>query len=314
MSEMFDRKHKNRKRKMRILMIMVILVGLAGMYVFYAVSENLQPQRHDVEISIIDPGVAPVSLLVAVVGDVHLPEDREALERFHDLLLEIKEAQPDVVVFVGDYIDYSSFDSLVASMIGSAPGDHAHSGGESLSARRDNIIQALTLVDPLPKAVVLGNHETWSDAEQWLAAFSRLGVEVLENAVAIIEIDKAKTGAGLICIRGLGDAHTDRFYYIGFPQECDALPKLTITHDPVGAFDDRMEGLVIAGHTHCGQVRLPWIGPLWVPSDAPPAAQCGLYQDRKRMLFVTSGVGTSILPLRLGTKAQWDMLSLNWNP
>lgn len=46
-----------------------------------------------------------------------------------------------------------------------------------------------------------------------------------------------------------------------------------------------------------------------MPAEAPREATCGLYQDATR-LWVTSGVGTSILPIRLGAQSQWDLLTL----
>ena len=74
-----------------------------------------------------------------------------------------------------------------------------------------------------------------------------------------------------------------------------------------------MEGLVIAGHTHCGQVSLPLIGAIWVPSIAPRNATCGLYQDENITLYVTSGVGTSILPIRYGAQSHWDFINLTYS-
>ncbi|MFT5008052.1 MAG: hypothetical protein ACI9PX_000455 [Reinekea sp.] len=69
---------------------------------------------------------------------------------------------------------------------------------------------------------------------------------------------------GSVCIRGLGDKFTNRYKYVDYPAACQGLPQLTITHDPAGAFDKHVTGLVLAGHTHCGQVSLPFIGSLWV--------------------------------------------------
>jgi len=180
--------------------------------------------------------------------------------------------------------------------------------GESHSVHRANIIEAMKLVDPVPRALVLGNYETWSNADDWLSEFARLGVEAMENDVAVVETVK-----GPICIRGLGDKFTDRFRYVDYPAECAPLPKITITHDPAGAFDPRVRGLVVAGHTHCGQISLPFIGPLWVPTDAPKSAHCGIYQDPFRTVFVTSGVGTVILPIRYGARSQWDFLDVEIN-
>ena len=63
-----------------------------------------------------------------------------------------------------------------------------------------------------------------------------------------------------------------------------------------------------AGHKHYGQASLPFIGPLWAPADATSFEHCGLDEGSNVTVFVTSGVGTSILPLRFGAQLQWDML------
>lgn len=273
---------------MRKFLVTILLLGAIGAYFIYAISQNLQTQRNDVSISINNPDVAPASLSVAVIGDTHLPEGPEPLAAFRELLLEVKAAKPDLVLLVGDYI----FDP----------------SGDQLSAHRKNIIKAMKLVDPVPRAVVLGNYESWSGADDWLTEFERLGVDVMENEVTVLE-----TTEGPVCVRGLGDKFTSRFGYVDYPNECKSLPKLTITHDPAGAFDRRVKGLVIAGHTHCGQVSLPFLGPLWVPTDAPSFAHCGLYEGGDITVFVTSGVGTAILPLRYGAQSQWDLLELSFN-
>lgn len=272
---------------MRKFFFAALLLGAIGAYFIYAVVQNLQTERNDVSISVNDLDVKPTSLSVAVIGDTHLPEGPEPLSTFRELLLEVKASGPDLIVFVGDYI----FDP----------------SSKHLPAQRENIINAMKLVDPVPRAVVLGNYESWSNAEDWLSEFERLGVDVMENETTVLGTEK-----GPVCVRGLGDKFTSRFGYVDYPAECKSMPKLTITHDPAGAFDRRVKGLVIAGHTHCGQVSLPFIGPLWVPTDAPSDAHCGLYSDQVRALFVTSGIGTAMLPLRYGTQSQWDMLKLSW--
>lgn len=273
------------KAKMRKFVATIIVLGAFGAYLGYSISHNLQTQRNDVLISIQDPDVTPTSLSIAVIGDTHLPEGPEPLATFRELLLEVKAAKPDLVVFVGDYISDPSSNNL---------DDH-----------RRKIIDSMKLVDPMPRAVVLGNYESWSNADNWLAEFERLGVDVMENEVTLFE-----TAGGPVCVRGLGDKFTSRYSYVDYPVECKSIPKLSITHDPAGAFDRRVKGLVIAGHTHCGQVSLPFIGPLWVPTDAPSFAHCGLHEGGNITVFVTSGVGTSILPLRYGVQSQWDFVTL----
>ena len=128
------------------------------------------------------------------------------------------------------------------------------------------------------------------------------GIIVLENQV-LVQKDIG------ICIRGLGDAFTNNFKYIDFPSDCEGLLKLTLTHD-AAAFHPEMQGLIFAGHTHCGQIVIPWFGALYVPTRAPKEAHCGMYKDEKIQLFVSSGIGTSILPLRLNTQAEWDFITI----
>lgn len=264
-------------------LLTIIIIILHTAQVCY---QNLQTERNDVVLVIDDPNVKPKSFSIAVIGDVHLPARKDSMVAFGKLLANVKAAAPDLIVFVGDY----TRDLENARMV----------------SHRKNIIEAMKLVDPIPRAVVLGNHESWSNADDWLTEFERLGVDVMENETTLMEIPK-----GTICVRGLGDKYTNRFRYVDYPRKCRNHTKLTITHDPAAAFDDRVRGFVIAGHTHCGQIRLPLIGPLWVPTDAPSKAQCGLYHDDQRTVFVTSGVGTVILPLRYGAQSQWDFLEVH---
>ena len=104
--------------------------------------------------------------------------------------------------------------------------------------------------------------------------------------LTVLENDNSKlnTKKGIVCIRGLGDFYTKRYLYIDYPIECNKFPKITITHDPAGAFENNVSGFIIAGHTHCGQISLPLFGPIWVPTEAPPSAHCGLYKDDKKTL------------------------------
>ena len=97
-----------------------------------------------------------------------------------------------------------------------------------------------------------------------------------------------------------------------FPNSCNKKIKLSLTHDPAGAFDNRVKGLVLAAHTHCGQVRIPFYGALWIPSSAPDEATCGLYKDNQRTVFTTSGAGTTVFPVRVGTQSSWDLLEISF--
>ena len=114
-----------------------------------------------------------------------------------------------------------------------------------------------------------------------------------------------------LCVRGLGDSYTGQFRYVAFPTECAGLQEITVTHDPAGAFHPEVRGIVFAGHTHCGQIRIPLLGALFVPTKAPEDARCGLFRDERITLFVSSGIGTSVIPIRFLAQAQWDLININ---
>jgi predicted MPP superfamily phosphohydrolase len=268
---------------------LVIICVIAFIVVYFTISilKNLKTEMNSVQIDFSVPNVSPISIKVAVIGDIHLAEG-EDITKFLKLLDEVKSKSPDLVLLVGDYIS----------------GRHRIKG---IDSHRRKIINTFKSLDPIPRAVVLGNHDNETGREKWFAEFKRLGVDVLENETRIMNVADVK-----VCVRGLGDYRSHRFKFVDYPAECQNLPKITITHDPQGAFEPGVEGLVFAGHTHCGQVSFPIIGPLKVPTKAPRAAICGLYKDSKRTLFVTSGVGTSIIPIRYGAQSQWDLINLSF--
>ena len=270
----------------KVIFIVLVIVALV-IYFSISIAKNLKTEINRVQIDINDPDVTALSIKVAVIGDIHLREC-EDITKFLKLLDEVKSYSPDLVLLVGDYIT-------------------GKRRIKNIDSHRRNIIKTFKSLDPIPRAVVLGNHDNFTDREKWFREFKRLGVDVLENETRIMNIDGVE-----VCIRGLGDYRSHRFKFVDYPAECHTLPKITITHDPQGAFEPGVGGLVFAGHTHCGQVSFPIIGPLKIPTKAPRAAICGFYKDNKRTLFVTSGVGTSIIPIRYGAQSQWDLIDLSF--
>ena len=255
-------------------------------YVLITVRTNLQTVRNDVTITVNSATPESLYLDVAVVGDIHVADNSHSLLLLSELIEEVVSADPDLVLFVGDYTE-------------------SPSAVEEMTRHRQTIIDAFLQTRPVPSIFVLGNYETLSDADLWYSEMSRHGLNVLENEVQILE-----TRQGPVCVRGLGDRYSGRFRYVDYPESCDDVIKLSATHDPSGAFHDRVKGLVFAGHTHCGQVKLPFVGVVWVPSDVPEHGVCGLHEDKTRSVFVTSGVGTSILPIRYGAQSQWDFVEV----
>lgn len=245
---------------------------------------NTQPKINPISIKTEQIGVSDTSYHVALISDLHIKSSTDALEGLSDLWSDVISQRPDVILLAGDYIDNGGSNHSIAKI-------------------RQQIADILGSSGEVPVVAVLGNHDHWSNGDLWRQHLSNKGIIVLENQVLVQE------DIG-VCIRGLGDAFTNNFKYIEFPSDCEGLLRLSLTHDPAAAFYPEMEGLIFAGHTHCGQIVIPWFGALYVPTKAPKEAHCGMYNDEKIQLFVSSGIGTSVLPFRLNTQAEWDFITI----
>jgi predicted MPP superfamily phosphohydrolase len=263
----------------------IFLITAFVMVCAYQVHVSLITKINEVQILISDDGRDSQVLRVALLSDLHVDDDESSFQDLEKLWLEVLAEQPDIIMLAGDYINDGRKKRDIAQ-------------------QRTRIAKILGRSDDIPVIAVLGNHDEWSNPALWSLDFRAAGIVVLENQV--MEIDHLN-----VCIRGFGDAFTRNFRYLDFPASCDGKLQLSITHDPAGAFHPQVGGLILAGHTHCGQIALPLLGPIYVPSDAPKKSLCGLYEDSQRQVFVSSGIGTSILPIRFFTQSQWDLLTIS---
>ena len=261
-----------------VLAVMLVVVGIY-------VNSGTKPRMNTQSLYVLTDSESHETLRVALLSDLHVKNSPDAIADLAELWSGVIEQTPDIILLGGDYINDGASNQDIAS-IGPAIANIFRASGD------------------IPVVAVLGNHDHWSGAESWTEYLSEAGVTVLENETVVLD-------AIGTCIRGFGDAFTDHFEYVDFPTACADRLKITLTHDPAGAFNPKVEGLVLAGHTHCGQISIPLLGPLYVPTQAPREAHCGLYKDKQRQVFVSSGIGTSVIPLRFNAKASWDHITIH---
>lgn len=231
----------------------------------------------------------PSGLKVAVASDWHLGQHSfksvMTVARAQAIVERINAARPDLILLPGDFISGHGED------------------GPSV----DEIAQVLgRLHAPLGVYAVLGNHDWWGDGPGLAEAFSRAGITVLENSA------KALPSTDLWLV-GIGDdytGHADPGRALrDLPGSAQAL---VMMHDPASLAElPSISGRIFAGHTHGGQVWLPFIGALVVPGRAPRRWAYGWVEHQGNRLYVTSGLGTSILPLRFNQRPEWVMFTLN---
>lgn len=229
---------------------------------------------------------APAGLKVAVAGDWHLTERSAwritSVERAARIVDEINAAQPDVVLLPGDFL--------------------AGSGNDEALSIEDMAAVLGRLKAPQGVYAVLGNHDWWHDGQRTAKAMTAQGIRVLENA-------SVQLPGHDLWVVGIGDHST------GHSEPDKALagvPKgaatLVMMHDPFSfATMPKTQGLVVASHTHGGQVRIPGYGALIVPGAAPREWAYGWIAHKDKRMYVTSGLGVSILPVRFNMRPEWVM-------
>ncbi len=144
---------------------------------------------------------------------------------------------------------------------------------------------------------MLGNHDWWYGGPLVAGDLGAAGVHVLENqSIRVQRPDSDFWIAGLMDF----DAPRAPSYTQSLADVPDGAPVIALAHRPdkFAAAPARV-ALTLAGHTHCGQVHIPYLS-RYMPASSIESKRwpCGLYEDHGRRLYVSGGVGVSILPVR----------------
>lgn len=227
-------------------------------------------------------------LRVDLVADTHTGSPRNGVDHLDRLVRRLEHGDADIVVLAGDYV-------ILRVLLGRyVPPDVIAAHLAPLARRK-------------PVVAVLGNHDWWKGGPAIERDFRAVGIRVLED-----QAHEYRIRGCTFWVVGVGDLWTTR-HDIGraFSAVNDDAPVIAVTHNP-DLFPQMpaRASIVLAGHTHGGQVRLPWLGSLVVPSRYGRRYAQGEVVEGGRHLFVTPGIGTSILPFRLGVPPQISRLTL----
>jgi hypothetical protein len=195
--------------------------------------------------------------------------------------------EPDLIALTGDFVCHSLnyLDELTATL-------------KQLSA---------------PAIAVLGNHDYWAGGEEVQRALEQAGVLVLRNQHTLLTL----RGKPLQVV-GLDDAYTGHADLRAATRGLQkGIPTLALSHigEEADALWDRGAELVLAGHTHAGQVTLAGLHELAVGKIAGHKYVHGVYGSRRAesgpagALYVGAGVGAAVMPLRLGERARREVTS-----
>lgn len=224
-------------------------------------------------------------LRLLLISDIHVAGPDMTPKRLARIVAMINGLRPDIVLIAGDLISDKKYSTRRYSM--------------------DEAVAPLRQLHPrLGVIAVLGNHDHWRSAGEARGALRKAGIVLLENDA---------TRVGPLVIGGLDDAFTRHDDLLTTLQRMKALGGVPVllshSPDPFPKVPADVR-LMMAGHTHCGQVRLPLIGAVSYMSRYGDKYACGEISEQGKILIVSAGLGTSILPLRLGTQPDMWLITL----
>lgn len=230
---------------------------------------------------------------IAHVSDLHNAEMGKENEK---LLNMLRESEPDIIAITGDIIDSRNTDIDIAIQFAKAAMEIA------------------------PCYYVTGNHEARiSEYDKLKTEMESSGVMVLEDATTEISLE-----GEIITFIGVNDPSYQTDYLFG-DSESVMSAKLTELHSESDGFtvllshrpelfetyvDSDMD-LVLSGHAHGGQFRLPIVGGLVAPNQGLlPRYDAGLYTEENTNMIVSKGIGNSILPFRFNNRPEVILIEL----
>ena len=275
-----------KKRMIIILCVMALLIAAIGITVRdttsfkvteYTVNDKNLPLGFD-------------GFKIAMVSDLHNATFGEGNTK---LLSALQNAEPDIIVLTGDLVD-SSHTYLTVAL------DFAEKS-----------------VKIAPSYYVSGNHEAWLTEEVYeafIAELSATGVTVLTDEKTDIQHN-----GDAITVAGVSDPDFVEADYIfeskvGHLTEDNELYTLLLSHRPefFEVYSQCGVNLVLSGHTHAGQIRLPLIGALIAPGQGfLPEYDKGIFQEDNTTMIVSAGLGNSVIPLRFLNQSELVIITLS---
>ena len=269
-----------------------LAAGAAAVYPMSIATRHFEITRRTFPVRDLPPQLA--GLRIVQLSDIHhgpwIP-----IEHVRTIVERANRLKPDIILLTGDYVHRSA--AYIVPVV------------NELAKLRATI----GIIG------VLGNHDWWEDGPLMQREFARVGIPLIDNGRRFVTPQRqlvAQATEGL-CMAGVGDLYTDTQRYDAALGDVPAdMPRLLLSHNPDVAEDPALAvyrsriDLMLSGHTHGGQIYIPGIGSPIVPSQFGQKYARGLVQGPVCPVFISRGLGHTVLPVRIGVRPEMAVIEL----
>ncbi len=212
------------------------------------------------------------ALRIAHVSDLHL-NSHLPLAYYESVMHRIADAQPDLIFFTGDFVTCAEYADQLPGVLSLAKGRLGTFG-------------------------ILGNHDYWADPAAVTESVASAGVVMLQNGGTRVLVDDGCS----VLVSGCElpwSRQPRQPWQPSLPAAGELGLLLTHTPDNIYSLSHLGYTAIFAGHYHAGQMRLPGLGALVVPSNYGRRFDHGHFVFGDTHLFVTAGVGSAEPPMRI---------------
>ncbi|BAZ38644.1 putative Ser/Thr protein phosphatase family protein [Calothrix sp. NIES-4101] len=276
---------KTRKSKYRPVTLGLLITSLCVLFYAYFIEPNWI-EINSLQLTLPHLATEFDEYKIVQISDIHVNKwmTQTRLRRIFRL---VNQQKPDLIAITGDFITRRQerfIPNLEATM------------GE-LQAKDG-------------KFGVLGNHDYWADANLVSRAMAQTNVVNLANSFQTIQ-----RGDGKLYIAGVDDIYVgkDRLDLVlqSLPKDDNAA--ILLAHEPdfadITATKNRFD-LQLSGHSHSGQIRIPFLPPLYLPQ-LGQKYYAGMYQLQSMLLYTNRGIGMTGLHLRFNCRPEITVITLN---